>query len=135
MVSTALQFSKKDYLHHVKLHWHLLFRKVTALMLVALMLYINAIKIFHTHPGGYSFDVVHVHAFSSVWPDHHGPHIAHGKHCAICDFQLTRDADAAVLSLHITPVRQVDVYRATCLNAYLPIFDIATSGRAPPATV
>jgi hypothetical protein len=135
MVSTALQFSKKDYLSRVKFHWHLLFRKVTALMLVALMLYINAIKIFHTHPGGYSFNVVHVHAFSSVSPDHQGQHIARGNHCAICDFQLTRDADVAALGLHIIPIRQFDVYSATCLDAYLPIFYITTSGRAPPATV
>jgi hypothetical protein len=133
--STALQFSKKDYLSHVKLHWHLLFRKITALMLMALMLYINAIKLFHTHPGGYSFNVVCAHVSPSVSPEKPGQHIVRGNHCAICDFQLTRDANVAAACIDIIPIRQVDVYRATALQAHLPVFDITSSGRAPPATV
>jgi hypothetical protein len=135
----VLQFSKKDYLYRVKLHWHLLFRKMTALMLMGLMLYINAIKLFHTHPGSYSpvysFHTVQAHAQSSISPGNQGPHIVHANHCAICNFQLARDADVAVVAIDMTPIRQVDVYRATRLHAYLPHFYIITSGRAPPATV
>jgi hypothetical protein len=108
---------------------------MTALMLMALMLYINAIKLFHTHPGGYSFNAFHAHTFSSVSPDSQGQHIVRGTHCAICDFQLVKDADVVAVGLDIPPIRQVDVYRATCLHAYLPVFYISTPGRAPPAAV
>ena len=104
-------------------------------MLMALMLYINAIKLFHTHPGGYSFNTVHAYALTSVSSDNHRQHLVQGNHCAICDFQLARDADVAAVAIDMTPIRQVDVYRATCLHAYLPHFYITTSGRAPPATV
>jgi hypothetical protein len=106
---------------------------MTSLMLMALMLYINAIKIFHTHPGGYSFNAVRSHAFTPVSSDNQGQHIVHGNQCAICDFQLTKDADVAAADINMTPVRQVDEYRAVCLNAWLPVFPISTSGRAPPA--
>jgi hypothetical protein len=112
---------------------------MTALMLMALMLYINAIKLFHTHPGSYSpvysFHAVHAHALSPISPGNPGQHIVLANHCAICDFQLARDADVAAVAIDMTPIRQVDVYRATCLHAYLPHFYITTSGRAPPATV
>gem|GEM_PF-3906885 len=108
-------------------------------MLMALMLYINAIKLFHTHPGSYSpvysFHTVHAHALSPNSPDNQGQHIVHANHCAICDFQLAKDADVAAVAIDPTPIWQVDVYRATCLHAYLPHFYITTSGRAPPATV
>jgi hypothetical protein len=107
---------------------------MTALMLMALMLYINAIKLFHTHPGGYSFNTVHAYALTSVSPDNQGQHIVHGNHCAICDFQLVKDADLTAVSIDMIPMRQVDVYRATFLHAYLPFFYITTPGRAPPAT-
>jgi len=107
---------------------------MTALMLMALMLYINAIKLFHTHPGGYSFNTVHAYALTSVSPDNQGQHIVHGNHCAICDFQLVKDADVTAVSIDMTPMRQVDVYRATRLYAWLPVFPVSTPGRAPPAT-
>ena len=103
-------------------------------MLVALMLYINAIKIFHTHPGGYSFNAVHAYALTPVSPDNHGYHLVHGNHCAICDFQLVKDADVAAVGIDMTPMRQVDVYRAAYLHAWLPVLPVSTSGRAPPVT-
>jgi hypothetical protein len=105
-------------------------------MLMGLMLYINAIKIFHTHPGGYSFNAVRTHALTPVSPDNHnqGQHVAHGNRCAICDFQLTKDADVAAAGADMNPVRQVDVYRAACLHAWLPVIPVSTSGRAPPVT-
>jgi hypothetical protein len=107
---------------------------MTALMLMTLMLYINAIKLFHTHPDGYSFNTVHAYVLTPSPPDNQGQHIVHGNHCAICDFQLVKDADVAAIDIDITPIRQVDVYRATCLHAWLPVFPVSTSGRAPPAT-
>lgn len=103
-------------------------------MLMALMLYINAIKLFHTHPGGYSFNTVHAYALTSVSSDNHGQHLVQGNHCAICDFQLVKDADVAAVSIDMTPMRQVDVYRATCLHTWQPVFPVSTPGRAPPAT-
>jgi hypothetical protein len=76
---------------------------MTALMLMALMLYINAIKLFHTHPGSYSpvysFHAVHAHALPSISPDNTVRHIVHGNHCAICDFQLAKDADVAAAGI------------------------------------
>ena len=107
---------------------------MTSLMLMALMLYINAIKLFHTHPGGYSFDAVRTHVFTPVTPDNHGQHIVQGNQCAICDFQLVKDADIAAVSIEMTPMRQVDVYRAAYLHTWLPVFPVSTPGRAPPAT-
>ena len=106
-------------------------------MLMALMLYITAIKLFHTHPGGYSSQVVHVThvaALSSIPPHSQGQHIMHGNHCAICDFQLAKDADVATLSIDVAPIRQIDVLSITCLSAGLPAFPVTTPGRAPPAT-
>lgn len=102
---------------------------------MTLMLYINAIKLFHIHPGGYSFNAFQAHTASSVSPDSQGQHIVHRTHCAICDFQLVKDADVVAVGLDIPLIRQVDVYRAACLHAYLPVYYISTSGRAPPATV
>jgi hypothetical protein len=112
---------------------------MTALMLMALMLYINAIKLFHTHPGSYSpvysFHAVHAHALPSISPDNTVRHIVHGNHCAICDFQLAKDADVAAAGIDIAPIRKIDAFSVSCVNTYIPAFPGSTSGRAPPATV
>ena len=102
---------------------------------MALMLYINAIKLFHTHPGRYSFNIVCAYAPPSVSSDNQGQHIVRGNHCAICDFQLTRDADVAAVDIDIDPIRQADIYRAISLHAYLPAFEITSPGRAPPTMI
>ena len=107
-------------------------KKTTAILLMALMLFINAVKLFHTHrvvadPIGFS---------KIISPHHSGDIQSHSSnqndHCAICDFKLAKDAEISETVIALIPLFHEDVVSVVKLPAYISAFQSTSPGRAPP---
>jgi hypothetical protein len=119
----------------VKFDGHTITKKTNSVLLIALMLFINAVKLLHTHPGtpkNTSFDKV---SFSSIPCNIGKQQIKENDYCSICDFQLVRDADVSQITIIIPVHLQVAVVNVAHLPSCLLTFPIACSGRAPPVLV
>ena len=76
-----LQLLKNDYFYTVKLFSHTRGKKIIAGLLLALFVFIQAGKTFHTHDKHVSSTQAGVVLHST------------GSGCAICDFQLAKDSE------------------------------------------
>ncbi|HLX91825.1 MAG TPA: hypothetical protein VKR32_09090 [Puia sp.] len=102
-------------------------------MLIALMVFINAIKLLHSHsttPEHYRFDQVQ---FSSARADIKTDHVKLNDRCRICEFQLIRDADLTEIGFVPTLFFQFAALRSAELPTLLAAFHNTTCGRSPPA--
>jgi hypothetical protein len=115
----------------VKFHRHTITKKAFSILLVALMLFINGVKLFHTHAVNPQYTPSGKSAISSIAGD--AGQVKQNDHCTICDFQLVRDADVSQITIIISPVQQAAVICAAHLPVCLLTFPITSSGRAPPA--
>jgi len=99
-------------------------QKITATIFVALLVFIHAAKAFHTHNPVYA---AQNDGFSKATAL-----LRTNFTCAICDFQLAKDADVTV-SL---PQFQLPVSLIEANHYYIPqqpiSFSIASSVRGPP---
>lgn len=123
------------YFSSVKSHGHIVMRKATALFFIGLMLFINAIKLFHTHP-----DLTRYTSLNKTKISHHSGDInSHGitqnDHCAICDFRLTKDAEATETFIASIPLLINEAVTADILPTYITAFHSTSPGRAPPVLV
>jgi hypothetical protein len=119
----------------VKFDRHTITKKTSSVLLIALMLFINAVKLLHTHPGiprNASFDKV---SFLSIPINIGKQQIKQNDYCSICDFQLVRDADVSHITIVIPAHLQVAIVNVAHLPSCLLTFPIACSGRAPPVFV
>jgi hypothetical protein len=123
------------YFRSVKFYRHDITKKAYSVLLIALMLFINGVKLFHTHAASAqytSFDK----ATSSTLSDAAGViQFKQDDHCIICNFQLVRDAYVSELNIVVSPLQQATLVYAAHLPAFLAAFHILSSGRAPPTQV
>ena len=75
---------------NLKLTQNILLKKTAALLLVAILLCVNAVKVFHTHDNC----KLSKQATSSA-------NISVSHHCQICDFHFLQDADNYVAAIQI----------------------------------
>lgn len=99
-------------------------RQVTALLMMAILLSIQAIKLFHTHAPSAQTD----HAVKHVG----GAYLEQDGHCAICDFQMAKDAVVPDMGIILTPLDFQRIQYTAPLFAVQHLTLIATSGLAPP---
>jgi hypothetical protein len=112
---------------------HILIRKATSLFFITLMLFINAIKLFHSHP-------VNLQNISLINSGHklhksgeiRSQNISQDDHCAICDFRLSKDAEPANSFSASTPPQSTIAIFAYILPLRTPAFHLTGQGRAPP---
>jgi len=101
-------------------------QKITATLLLAVLVFINAVKTFHTHEYSYS-----------AQQENSSKHATTCKayfFCAICDFQIAKDSDAAVATLNIsTPVQIIGNYY-NYLSDNIVSFSVLSSVRGPPSS-
>jgi len=116
----------------VKFQKHSVVKKGAAILLMALMLFINAVKLFHTHTA-----LLQSAVFSKKVLSHHSGDIqptatSQNDHCAICDFKLAKDADVTETVIALIPLSNIDEAIGGKLPACISIFQSASPGRAPP---
>jgi hypothetical protein len=102
---------------------HTFMRKLTAFLLLSVLMYVQGLKTFHRHDAG----AARYHADASL------PFFKSAHECAICDYHLCKDAVLPVIPVvQQTPFYYIitDVYYAT----ERPVDPSGTlSGRGPPA--
>jgi hypothetical protein len=112
-----------------------LVKKISAFLLLTLMLFINLVKVFHTHPVVEKSVAGREHAAVILSFGLSRLEALRDDHCPICDFKLAKDADATVFHLSSTRLSS-----SACLHlegnlADLPRFYATCSGRAPPSAI
>ena len=125
-------FKKSPYFSVVKWHRHTTIQKITSSFFFALILFINAVKIFHTHPQ--SFQKHHVARYFSTGIDDHQK-LSTDDHCAICAFNFIKDADLIPISVLVILEQQYSGVVSFKLPAIPSIHYTAISDRAPPSLV
>lgn len=100
-------------------------QKLSTIFLLCLLVFINAVKIFHKHDFSYSTKTEKSNKDTKI--------IKAAFSCSICDFQLAKDSDAAISSFNIeAPVDFISVH----YNYILPVatsFAIASDNKGPPS--
>jgi hypothetical protein len=125
-------FKKSPYFSGVNLHRHTIIQKITSSLLIALILFINAVKLFHTHPQ--SSQKLHVtRSFFAGINDHQ--QVSTNDRCAICAFNFVKDADITPLPVLALPTQQFNLIVSFKLPAFQSIHHSTNSGRAPPSLV
>lgn len=77
-------------------------KKISASVFMALFVFVHAVKTFHTHEYLFS---------NKANTNSKQTNVASNFYCAICDFQLAKDSDAEVSSIHVsTPVTFISFY-------------------------
>ena len=69
-------------------------KRISATIFMALFIFVHAVKTFHTHEYSIS---------TQTNNDPKQTNVASNFYCAICDFQLAKDSDAEVASIHVSP--------------------------------
>lgn len=102
---------------------HTFMRKLTAFLLLLVLMYVQALKTFHRHDAG----TVKYHADASA------PFFKSAHECAICDYHLCKDAVLPAIPV----VQQPPFYYIITAVHYVPQRPVdlsgTLSGRGPPA--
>ena len=99
-------------------------QKLSTSLLLVVLVFINAVKTFHTHDFSYSAKTENLNRNATV--------IKAIFSCAICDFQFAKDSDAEVATLHIlSPIQIVNNYYHYISNKLIS-FSLLSSVRGPP---
>ena len=109
-------------------------RKIAALAMIFLLLFIHIVKCFDNHQaliyfsardGRHSLDC-------NTFPNSHVTKIFH---CPICDFQLLRDSDITRIEIPFVVQGTCDIYYSSSVPFRIQHNFSAPSGRAPPALI
>jgi hypothetical protein len=119
----------------VKNFRHTSIKKPSALLILALMIFINAVKLFHSHHelanasqhtvAGYLIDKFTAHPIK----------ISQDNRCPICDFNLMKDGNIARADINFFTRTSDKASFVSPLPSYLYRFSIAAKDRAPPVLV
>jgi len=107
------------------------FKKLTASILLALLLVIHGVKFFHHHPIPL-FGHDQVHEQSALLNDTNSQL---SQHCSICDFQLAKDADPQFEQLSFLPLQIQGEVICCITDSYQSSYSSVFHLRGPPATV
>lgn len=113
------------------------FRKISikepsALLFMALMMFINGVKLFHSH---HDFDNSASRSSISYFTgnSHFSLHqVTQDKHCPICDFNLMKNADKAHSDVPLFFRLSENIVFTSPLTQSLPQVSFPSKGRAPP---
>lgn len=113
------------YICHMQFLRHILIRKAAAFLLMAMLLYIQGVQVFHRH------DYTQVkHHKTAQLPEH----LVKASHsCPICDYHLAKDADLPAVHIILPPLCYYSVtntFRPSAPNAGL---QYTQANRGPPA--
>lgn len=102
-------------------------QKISATFLLAMMMFITAVKTFHTHD---------LSAYEKAEKSNTNPiSLKAIFSCAICDFQFAKDSDVQVVAIDIV----APVYHVTNIYGYtvpsLFSFSVISSVRGPPSLI
>lgn len=99
-------------------------QQLSAAFLLLILVFINAVKTFHTHNFSYSAQ--------TEKSNKNAPVVHENYFCAICDFQIAKDSDAEVATINIAaPLQFIESF----YNYSLPQlynFSVTSSVRGPP---
>lgn len=104
----------------------MIFRRITALVLLALILVVHGVKSLHRHTGTAATKRTPHGALAPVIQPA-------GHHCLICDFQLTRDADLPPEQFSLQPKRSAAEIGAGYVTASYVAYLFFLQLRGPPA--
>jgi len=108
----------------VKFLRDLYFKKLVAIILLALFVFTYAVKAFHTHE--FSF------ASANNISNKNATNVKADFYCIICDFQIAKDSDTEIAALNIsTPVLFITTYYNYALQS-LKSLSVVSSVRGPP---
>src|SRR5689334_22097769 len=96
-------------------------QKLSAAFLLLALIFINAVKTFHTHNFSYSAQ--------TEQSNKNAPVIHQNYFCAICDFQIARDSDAEVATINISTPSKFIVSFYNYLLPELSNFSVTSSVR------
>lgn len=99
-------------------------QKTSTLFLLVLFVFIHAVKTFHTHDFTYAPSANNFNKNASV--------VKAGFFCAICDFQIAKDSDAEVSTLHIEVPCYNYIGHSNYILPQLHSFSVTSSVRGPP---
>jgi hypothetical protein len=107
-------------------------KKPSALLFMAMMVFINGVKLFHSH-----HDLDNSSSRSSIISlvvnsDFSLHQVSQDKHCPICDFNLMKDADMAHSDIPLFVRVSGNAVFSYPLPHSLHQFSIPGKGRAPP---
>ena len=107
-------------------------KKPPALLFMALMMFINGVKLFHSHHDSYNFT-----SGSSIssYADNYNfslDRLSKDNRCPICDFNLMKDADQAHSNIPIFIRISGNAVFAGLLPESLHQFSITGKDQAPP---
>jgi len=112
---------KNNYIH----------KCISAMLLVVLLL-IHSIKLLHTHPGNNSF-VNHNCSGNCFEKSDNSDLTRSSSDCSICNYQLTKDADAFVCPAFFNPVTEQINFNTSLIFSYKPSHPSSLENRGPPA--
>ena len=107
-------------------------KKPTALLFMALMMFINGVKLFHSHHDSYNFTSGSSISSYVVNYNFSLHQLSKDKHCPICDFNLMKDADLAHSDIPIFIRISGNAVFTSLLPESLHQFSIPGKDRAPP---
>ncbi|HEY2725767.1 MAG TPA: hypothetical protein VGI61_01225 [Parafilimonas sp.] len=102
-------------------------KKLSALFLLSVLVFINAVKTFHTHNFSYLIQAEQANKNATA--------VKANFFCAICDFQFAKDSDAEVALINISaPIHFIiSYYNYTLPQLYN--FSVTSSVRGPPSFI
>ena len=106
---------------------HIVTKKITAAFFIALMLFINVIKVFHRHSTSHS-----VSAKNSYAQQVELPKVLSNRHCNICEFNFAKNADVAIIDIAPFEIHWIKIDFKEKPTTELPNQQFPPSGRDPP---
>lgn len=100
-------------------------QKLSAAFLLLVLVFINAVKTFHTHTFSYAAQREKSNQNKTV--------LHESYYCAICEFQFAKDGDAEVAIIDIAAPSRFITSFYNYLLPQLSSFSITSSVRGPPA--
>jgi hypothetical protein len=102
-------------------------QKLSATLLLFVLVFINTVKTFHTHDFLYSTQTKNLNKDAAT--------VKTVFSCVICDFQIAKDSDAQVALINIaTPINYITAFYTYTLPS-LSSFAVISSVRGPPVFI
>ena len=107
-----------NFLHRNKI------QQLGAAFLLLVLVFISAVKAFHTHNFSYAAQTGNSNKNTAV--------VHESYYCVICDFQIAKDSDAEVAIIHISAPSSFIVSFYSYLLPDFAQFSVTSSVRGPP---
>lgn len=110
---------------------HIVTKKITASAFIVLLLFMHAVKVFHTHHQTANYNAAYAHALKSPFDAAQKAIIT--SRCLICDFCFLRDVDVTNYHIAIQQPAFAAITNSEHLTFIVCSAHLAVTGRGPPA--